>query len=93
MLMAGFYLLALAIAAGLLYLPYLEWRVLRRYLEATGAANDDNATTIVIWPEGAIPVVNFFMLEDPNFLDAIGRALGDRVLIAGATRRENTPRL
>lgn len=68
--------------------PDQEWRVLRRYLEATGPANDDNATTIVIWPEGAIPVVNFFTLEDPNFVGAIGRALGDRVLITGVTRRE-----
>jgi apolipoprotein N-acyltransferase len=68
--------------------PDQEWRVLRRYLDATGPANDDNATTIVIWPEGAIPVVNFFMLEDANFLGAVGRALGDRVLITGATRRE-----
>ncbi len=68
--------------------PDQEWRVLRRYLDATGPANDDNATTIVIWPEGAIPVVNFFTLEDPNFVGAIGRALGDRVLITGVTRRE-----
>lgn len=68
--------------------PDQEWRVLRRYLEATGPANDDNASTIVIWPEGAIPVVNFFMFEEPRFLDAVGRALGDRVLITGATRRE-----
>jgi apolipoprotein N-acyltransferase len=68
--------------------PDQEWRVLRRYLEATGPASDDNATTIVIWPEGAIPVVNFFTLEDPNFVGAIGRALGDRVLITGVTRRE-----
>jgi apolipoprotein N-acyltransferase len=68
--------------------PDQEWRVLRRYLEATGPASDDNATTIVIWPEGAIPVVNFFTLEDPNFVGAIGRALGDRVLIMGVTRRE-----
>jgi apolipoprotein N-acyltransferase len=68
--------------------PDQEWRVLRRYLDATGPASDDNATTIVVWPEGAIPVVNFSMLEDPNFVGAIGRALGDRVLITGVTRRE-----
>jgi apolipoprotein N-acyltransferase len=68
--------------------PNQEWRVLQRYLEASGAPSDDNADTIVIWPEGAIPVVNFFMLENPDFMAALGRGLGDRVLIAGLTRRE-----
>ena len=29
-LMAGFYLLALAVAAGLLWLPYAEWRFANR---------------------------------------------------------------
>jgi apolipoprotein N-acyltransferase len=42
----------------------------------------------VIWPEGAIPVINFFMLENPDFMSALGRGLGDRVLITGLTRRE-----
>jgi apolipoprotein N-acyltransferase len=64
-----------------------EWRVLRRYLDATGPAEDSRAS-IVIWPEGAIPVVNFFMLENPDFMSAIGRALGDRVLVTGLSRRE-----
>jgi len=68
--------------------PDQEWRVLQRYLEASGAPSDDNAESIVIWPEGAIPVVNFFMLEDPNFMAALGQGLGDRVLITGLTRRE-----
>lgn len=68
--------------------PDQEWRVLQRYLEASGAPTDDNADSIVIWPEGAIPVVNFFMLEDPNFMAALGQGLGDRVLITGLTRRE-----
>lgn len=68
--------------------PDQEWRVLQRYLEATGAPTDDNAASIVIWPEGAIPVVNFFMLEDPGFMAALGQGLGDRVLITGLTRRE-----
>lgn len=67
--------------------PDQEWRVLARYLDASGPA-DDSRAEIVIWPEGAIPVVNFFMLEDQNFLNAIGRGMGDRVLIAGLTRRE-----
>ncbi|ANP46235.1 apolipoprotein N-acyltransferase [Candidatus Viadribacter manganicus] len=68
--------------------PDQEWRVLDRYLDVTGDPNDDNADSIVIWPEGAIPVVNFFMLENPDFMAALGRGLGDRVLVTGLTRRE-----
>jgi apolipoprotein N-acyltransferase len=64
-----------------------EWRVLRAYLAETGAPEDD-AAGVVIWPEGAIPVVNFFMLEDAEFMTAVGEALGDRVLITGVTRRQ-----
>lgn len=67
--------------------PDQEWRVLQRYLEASGHPEESRAS-IVIWPEGAIPVVNFFMLENPDFMDAIGRGMGDRVLITGLTRRE-----
>lgn len=63
-----------------------EWRVLRRYLDATGRPEESDAA-IVIWPEGAIPTINFFVLENPDFLDAIGRGLGDRVLVAGLSRR------
>jgi apolipoprotein N-acyltransferase len=64
-----------------------EWRVLRRYLDASGDENSSRAS-VVVWPEGAIPVVNFFMLENPDFMAALGRGLGDRVLIVGLTRRE-----
>jgi apolipoprotein N-acyltransferase len=71
--------------------PDQEWRVLDRYLDASGEPSDDNATSIVIWPEGAIPVVNFFPLENPDFLGVLGRGLGDRVLISGFTRRELRP--
>ena len=60
--------------------PDQEWRVLERYLAVSGDPTDDNADTIVIWPEGAIPVVNFFMLENPDFMAALGRGFGDRVL-------------
>jgi apolipoprotein N-acyltransferase len=63
-----------------------EWRVLARYLAASGAPQQSRAA-VVIWPEGAIPAVNFMMLENPDFMDAIGRGLGDRVLITGVTRR------
>jgi apolipoprotein N-acyltransferase len=65
-----------------------EWRVLERYLDASGPSSDDAEASIVIWPEGAIPMVNFFMLENPGFMQALGRWLGDRVLIAGLNRRE-----
>jgi len=64
-----------------------EWRVLARYLQATGTQDESNAQ-IVIWPEGAIPTINFFMLENPAFLQAIGRGLGDRALITGLSRRQ-----
>lgn len=67
--------------------PDHEWRVLQRYLEASGEA-DESRADVLIWPEGAIPVVNFFMLENPAFVDALGRALGGRALIVGLTRRE-----
>lgn len=63
-----------------------EWRVLARYLDVSGAPQDSKAA-VVIWPEGAIPVVNFFMLENPSFMDAVGAGMGDRVLITGLTRR------
>ena len=37
------------------YRPDQEWRVLQRYLDASGAP-DESRATIVIWPEGAIPM-------------------------------------
>jgi apolipoprotein N-acyltransferase len=64
-----------------------EWRVLARYLAVSGDP-EQSRSEIVVWPEGAIPVVNFFALENREFMDAIGQGLGDRVLIAGLTRRE-----
>ena len=66
--------------------PDQEERVLRLYLEASGPPDSHN--TIVIWPEGAIPVVNFFTLEQPAFLGEIGAGLGDRALVTGLSRRE-----
>ncbi len=65
--------------------PDQEWRVLARYLAASGG--EESRASILVWPEGAIPVVNFFPLENQQFLDALGRGLGDRVLVAGVTRR------
>lgn len=70
--------------------PDQEWRVLQRFLDVSGDPETSDAA-IVVWPEGAIPVVSFFMLDNPNFLDALGRGLGDRVLITGLTRYEARP--
>lgn len=67
-----------------------EWRVLARYLAVSGPA-EDSRESVVIWPEGAIPTLNFFMLDNPQFMSAIGRGMGDRVLVAGFTRCEPRP--
>ena len=69
------------------YRPDQEWRVLQRYLEASGSAEDSRAS-VLIWPEGAIPTLNFFVLDNPEFLSAVGRGLGDRALVMGFTRCE-----
>jgi apolipoprotein N-acyltransferase len=72
------------------YRPDQEWRVLQRYLEVTGT-QDESRAAIVIWPEGAIPTLNFFTLDNPEFLNAIGAGLGDRVLVTGVTRCDPQP--
>lgn len=72
------------------YRPDQEWRVLQRYLEVTGP-EDRSRASIVVWPEGAIPTLNFFTLDNPEFLSALGAGLGDRVLITGLSRCEPTP--
>ncbi len=69
------------------YSPDQEWRVLQRYLDASGPAEDARAS-ILVWPEGAIPTLNFFMLDNPEFMAALGQGLGDRALITGLTRCE-----
>jgi apolipoprotein N-acyltransferase len=66
--------------------PNQERRVLERYIAAS--ALDQGDADIVIWPEGAIPVVNFYPLENERFVEQLAAAVGDRVLIAGFTRRE-----
>lgn len=72
------------------YRPDQEWRVLQRYLEASGSPENSRAS-ILVWPEGAIPTLNFFVLDNPDFLDAVGRGLGDRALVMGFTRCEPGP--
>jgi apolipoprotein N-acyltransferase len=63
--------------------------VLERYLELTdppvGARSD-----IVIWPEGAVPTYSDTpdLVDWSSAMDAIGRQLGDRVLVVGAVKRE-----
>ncbi|MES1197599.1 MAG: apolipoprotein N-acyltransferase [Pseudomonadota bacterium] len=66
--------------------PDQEYRVLARYLRATGTQEESHAQ-IVVWPEGAIPTINFYTLENPDFLDHIAAGLGDRVLVLGLSRR------
>jgi apolipoprotein N-acyltransferase len=72
------------------YRPNQEWRVLQRYLDASGAAEESRAS-ILVWPEGAIPTIEFFQLDNPQFLEALARGLGDRALITGLTRCEPRP--
>jgi apolipoprotein N-acyltransferase len=69
------------------YRPDQEWRVLQRYLEASGPPEDPRAS-ILVWPEGALPTLNFFMLDNPEFMAALGQGLGDRALVTGLTRCE-----
>lgn len=69
------------------YRPDQEERVLARYLEASGPAADSRAS-ILVWPEGAIPTLNFFLLDNPAFLAEMGRGLGDRALVTGLSRCE-----
>lgn len=72
------------------YHPEQERRVLRRYLNVSGAQNESRAE-ILIWPEGAIPTLNFFTLDNEDFLAELGRGLGDRALVTGLTRCEPRP--
>ncbi|MGE0830331.1 MAG: apolipoprotein N-acyltransferase [Hyphomonadaceae bacterium] len=66
--------------------PDQEWRVLSRYAAVSEPAEESRAQ-IVVWPEGAIPAVNFLLLENPDMLERIGAIMGDRALIVGFTRR------
>lgn len=72
------------------YRPDQEYRVLQRYLDASGPAEDAHAS-VLIWPEGAVPTLNFFQLDNPQYLETLGRGLGDRALIVGLTRCEPQP--
>ncbi|MBI1251980.1 MAG: apolipoprotein N-acyltransferase [Alphaproteobacteria bacterium] len=63
-----------------------EWLMLDRYLAVSGGAEDSQAQ-VLIWPEGAIPTINFFVLENPYFLQELGAALDQRALVVGLTRR------
>ncbi|MGD9968632.1 MAG: apolipoprotein N-acyltransferase [Hyphomonadaceae bacterium] len=64
--------------------PDQEFRVLQHYLAASGAAGEAD---IIIWPEGAIPSVNSFVLENAALMDALGAAISERTLVLGLTRR------
>lgn len=69
------------------YRPDQEWRVLQRYLDVSGEGEESRAS-ILIWPEGAIPTLNFFQLQNQQFLDTLAAGLGDRALVVGLTRCE-----
>lgn len=64
--------------------PDQEWRVLLRLLEVSGSVDEAD---IVIWPEGAIPTLNSYTLENRRLMDALGAAMGERTLVLGLTRR------
>lgn len=64
--------------------PDQEWRVLQRYLEASGSAREAD---IVIWPEGAIPSMNSYTLENTDLMGALGAGMGERTLVLGLARR------
>jgi apolipoprotein N-acyltransferase len=63
--------------------------VLDRYLELSDNPRSARSD-IVIWPEGAVPtyIDTPDLVEWSSAMDAIGRQLGDRVLIVGAVRRQ-----
>lgn len=67
-------------------LPDQEWRVLDHYLRAS--ALDQGDADIVVWPEGAVPVVNFYPLEHGAFMRALSEGMEGRTLIFGVTRRD-----
>ncbi len=64
--------------------PGTTERLLQRYRALTGA-DDANSPSVVIWPEGALPV---WLFEWPEGLDVIADRIGDRRLIMGVARRE-----
>jgi apolipoprotein N-acyltransferase len=61
-------------------------RVTQTYLNLLDTP-DARRADIVIWPEGTFP---FLLLERPDVLDIIQTKLGDRTLVLGAIRREQT---
>lgn len=68
--------------------PGREWEVFARYLKLSGAPSESDSA-IVIWPEAAIPVRYPDvppLTDNPQMMAAVGRTMGDRVLIAGALR-------
>jgi apolipoprotein N-acyltransferase len=76
--------------------PCKEWNVFARYLKLSGAPQESDSA-VVVWPEAAIPAryqdieecpgdIVPPLIENPQMMAAIGRTMGDRVLIAGALR-------
>jgi apolipoprotein N-acyltransferase len=64
--------------------------LIRRYAELSGPLladqqSEGNTAQVVVWPESALPLP---LLQTPEVLEAVGFALGERVLVAGTFRSE-----
>jgi apolipoprotein N-acyltransferase len=64
--------------------PETRVKTVLRFIELTGP-DKPGTPPIVIWPEGALPLVLF---EEPNALDLVSENIGARRLIVGTARRE-----
>ena len=60
--------------------------VLQRFVDASNGPQNSSRAEVLVWPEGAVPWVNAH--ENAEFMNALGQALGDRVVILGLTRCE-----
>jgi apolipoprotein N-acyltransferase len=61
-------------------------RVTQTYLDLLESEAAKKAD-IVVWPEGTFP---FLLLEQPDVLDVLGAKLGDRTLVLGSIRRDQS---
>jgi len=66
-----------------------ELRVLARFAAESGDPAENRAN-VLVWPEGALPALNSFLLDDVALQERMGAALGDRALIIGFTRYDET---
>jgi apolipoprotein N-acyltransferase len=78
-------LIEAGVPQGQKFKPGVAGRMLLRFRDLTGPDTPDTPS-IVVWPEGALPV---WLFETPEALDVIAEAIGGRRLIIGLARREN----